>query len=97
MLCFADIAEPVIECPTHEAVDVTSGKNGSTINLMVTANDIVDGQVSVTCYIIDTFGIQTVASGYFVQVGDTTVSCIASDEAGNVASCTFDVTVSGKL
>ena len=49
-----------------------------------TATDLVDGDVAVIC---------TPASGSTFELGTTTVTCTATDEAGNTASESFTVTV----
>ena len=64
---------------------------------MVTANDIVDGRINTTCWVDDAFGIKRVSPDYIFPVGETTVTCNASDASGNTDTCSFDVTVLGKI
>ena len=71
------------------------GTNGSTVDWMVNASDIVDGDVSTTCWIECDNETVEVNSGDFFEVGDTLVTCNTSDAAGNTAMCGFNVTVIG--
>ena len=65
-------------------VDATS-PSGAVVSFSMTAADIVDGSVTVTC-------LQ--ASGSAFGFGHTTVTCHAHDAAGNqAAAVTFDVFV----
>ena len=72
------------------------GTNGSTVDWMVNASDIVDGVVNTTCWIERNVGTVEVNSGDLFEVGDRTlVTCDTSDAAGNTAMCGFNVTVIG--
>ena len=73
------------------------GINGSTVDWMVNAFDIVDGDVSTTCWIETNVGTVEVNSGDFFEVRITLVTCNTSDAAGNTAICGFNVTVKGKI
>ena len=95
--CSTDHEIPVINCPVVDSVNVKNGTNGSTVNLMVTATDVVDGQVETTCWIEDDLGTKIYYPGYIFQVGDTIVTCNASDASGNTATCSFNVAVVGKF
>lgn len=57
---------------------------GRTATFTVTATDLVDGAVTVTC---------APASGSNFPIGTTEVTCSAEDAAGNPSSVTFDVEV----
>ncbi|HZV81925.1 MAG TPA: HYR domain-containing protein [Geobacteraceae bacterium] len=57
---------------------------GATVTYTTSASDLVDGSVAVTC---------DRASGSVFPVGDTTVTCSASDVRGNKAAGSFVVTV----
>ena len=94
---FSDDENPFINCPLVDYVNVKNGTNGSTINLMVTANDIVDGRINTTCWIDDAFGSHRVSPDYIFPVGETTVTCNASDASDNTDTCSFGVTVLGKI
>lgn len=79
-----DTQAPVIA--SHENISVAGTLSGATVTYTSpTATDNVDTNVSVMC---------GPASGANFPVGDTTVTCIASDTAGNAATpTTFTVTV----
>lgn len=69
--------------PSDMTVEAT-GPSGATVTYaQPTATDLVDGPVSVTCL---------PAPGTF-SLGQTTVTCSATDKAGNEAKQTFKVTV----
>ena len=57
---------------------------GAVVNYAVTASDVVDGSVSPAC---------TPASGSTFPAGNTTVTCSATDHAGNTSSASFAVTI----
>ena len=78
-----DKAPPVVTVPADMTVDATS-KDGAVVTFTVSASDLVDGSVPVTC---------TPASGSTFSVGTTKVTCSATDKAGNAATGTFAVTV----
>ena len=61
-----------------------TGPLGATATFSATASDAVDGTVAVSC---------NPASGSTLALGATTVTCSATDEAGNSASDTFTITV----
>ena len=79
----ADKTPPTITVPADMTVPAT-GASGAVVKFTVSASDLVDGSVAVTC---------TPASGSTFPLGTTTVSCSAKDKAGNVASASFKVTV----
>ena len=81
-----DKAPPVVTVPADMTVDATS-KDGAVVTFAVSASDLVDGSVPVTC---------TPASGSTFSVGTTKVTCSATDKAGNAATGTFAVTVQDK-
>jgi uncharacterized delta-60 repeat protein len=82
-----DDVAPVLALPTILARNATS-PDGATVDYRgeVSATDNVDGSVAVVC---------SPASGGLFPIGDTTVSCSATDAAGNSASASFVVHVSG--
>lgn len=61
---------------TGATVEAT-GPNGATATFTATAEDLVDGDVTVAC---------DYASGATFPVGTTTVACTATDAAGNTGS-----------
>jgi hypothetical protein len=78
-----DTTPPVPKLPEHMTVEATS-PDGALVTYPASATDLVDGQVPVTC---------TPASGSTFPLGTTTVTCSATDKAGNTATGTFTVTV----
>ena len=80
-----DDTPPVIIVPGDITVDAT-GPNGAVVSYAASAVDDVDGSVPVTC---------VPPSGSTFPIGTTTVSCDASDAAGNSANASFNVHVKG--
>jgi hypothetical protein len=78
-----DTTPPALHLPASLATAATSTQ-GAVVTLPVTATDLVDGTVPVTC---------TPASGAKFPLGPTTVSCSATDRHQNTASGTFAVDV----
>jgi hypothetical protein len=66
---------------------------GASVPFQVTAVDAVSGPRPVTCSIASPEGALTILSPFTFPLGTTTVTCHASDAAGNVADASFDVTV----
>jgi len=82
---FPDTTPPVLTVPAAFAVDAT-GPGGATVTFTVTATDDSGAVPSVLC---------TPASGSTFAIGNTTVTCSATDAAGNSATSSFVVTVRG--
>jgi len=79
-----DTQPPSITCPSNVTVVGTPGQPGAVVNYPApTASDNCPG-VTVLC---------SPASGSTFPVGTTTVTCTATDAAGNTATCSFTVTV----
>jgi Bacterial Ig-like domain/HYR domain len=78
-----DKSAPVVTVPATLVVAATSAA-GANVTYTTSATDDVDGAVTSTC---------TPASGALFPIADTTVSCKATDRAGNVGTATFVVTV----
>jgi hypothetical protein len=78
-----DEAPPKLTLPSDMTVQATSAR-GAVVNFSVSASDLVDGSVPVTC---------TPASGSTFPLGTTTVTCSAKDKAGNSVTGSFEVTV----
>ncbi|MGH2960560.1 MAG: HYR domain-containing protein, partial [Solirubrobacterales bacterium] len=80
-----DTTDPTITgTPEDITVEATSA-DGATVNYSApSASDIVDGSVTPTC---------EPATGSTFELGETTVTCTATDAADNTASSTFTVTV----
>jgi len=83
-----DQTKPTVTVPADITAEAT-GSNGATVTYMgVTANDDVDGPLTASC---------SKASGSVFPIGTTTVSCSATDKAGNKGDNTFTVTVRDTL
>ena len=79
----ADLDAPVLSLPPDLTVEAT-GPSGATASWSASALDAVDGAVAVAC---------SPASGSLFALGSATVSCSASDGAGNEATGSFQVHV----
>ena len=71
--------DPTIVCPE----DITTSISNVTWS-DPDVNDNIDTNPSVSC---------DHSTDFTFPVGETTVSCSATDDAGNSATCTFNVTV----
>jgi hypothetical protein len=79
-----DTTGPVFtSVPSPIAVPATSPA-GAVVTYSVTASDLVDGAVSVSC---------TPASGATFPIGTTTVQCSTTDARSNESTTSFEVTV----
>src|SRR5574337_1789204 len=78
-----DTTAPAITAPPVTAQ--ATGPSGATVTYSVSATDLVDGTVPVTCDHL---------SGSSFPIGSTTVSCNATDHASNVSHASFTITVS---
>ncbi len=85
-----DVVAPVIVCPADITVGTGPGVCYAFVDFAVTATDACDPDVGITC--TDPWG-GAVQSGDAFPVGTTTVTCAARDHAGNVATCSFNITV----
>ena len=82
----ADTVKPVlILTPAGNILQEASGPNGAVVTYSVTASDTVSGVLTPTC---------NPPSDSTFPLGKTTVTCSATDSAGNTSSITFDVIVS---
>ena len=79
-----DTTPPVLTVPADMTVPAT-GPTGAVVTFTATATDNVDGALTPVC---------VPASGSLFPVGLTTVSCTATDAAGNTGTASFMVTVS---
>ncbi len=80
-----DQAAPAVTCPENRSVPADPGLEGAYVTYPAgSAQDNCGASPPVTC---------TPPSGSFFPIGVTTVTCSATDEAGNVGECTFTVTV----
>jgi hypothetical protein len=78
-----DTTPPVLALPANITAEGTSA-SGAAVTYTASASDIVDSSVGVQC---------TPASGSTFALGTTTVSCSATDDSGNSAGGSFNVTV----
>lgn len=83
-LHFPDLTPPVFGAVSDVSVPATTFEGAVVTYGLPTASDAVDGAVPVTC---------APASGTSFLIGSTTVTCTATDAAGNDAQVTFVVTV----
>ncbi|MED1798509.1 FG-GAP-like repeat-containing protein [Brevibacillus porteri] len=88
---------PTITCPEDITVLVLPGQTSATVTYEVTATDIC-GVTSITCHgITRSFSPPApIAVATFTMdfpVGMTMLTCTARDQSGNMASCSFVVTV----
>jgi hypothetical protein len=80
-----DSTAPTITVPAPITVNATS-PSGANVTYTVTATDDTDPNPLLTC---------TPLSGSLFPIGETTVSCVATDAAGNTGTASFKVTVEG--
>lgn len=79
-----DTTPPAVTTPPDVVVEATSSAGATATYAAATAVDVVDGAVPVDC---------VEPSGSTFPVGTSTVTCTARDQAGNIGSATFKVTV----
>lgn len=85
-----DTIAPVIDCPADIEVDANTGECTAIVNYPApTATDNCDDDVTVEL-------IEGPASGSEFTVGTTTIIYEATDESGNVTTCSFNITVNGE-
>jgi hypothetical protein len=83
-LLVQDRTAPVV-APVSDITQEATGPDGAVVSYATpTAMDAIDGSLPVSC---------SPASGNTFALGDTTVTCSATDNAGNTGSTTFDVKV----
>ncbi|HEY6891402.1 MAG TPA: HYR domain-containing protein, partial [Solirubrobacter sp.] len=78
-----DTAAPALTTPAA-VVKQADGADGATVNFDATATDAIDPSPAVAC---------APASGTRFAVGTTTVTCTATDAAGNSATKSFDAII----
>jgi hypothetical protein len=78
-----DTTAPTITVPADIDADADTSA-GVPVNYIVTATDIADGSIAVSC---------DPASGSTFHMGHTTVTCTAVDSSGNSTSDTFAVQI----
>jgi Tol biopolymer transport system component len=83
---WGDDVPPALSLPQFPIVVPADRPQGAVVTYMVTATDTDDPSPTVSC---------TPASGSVFPIGDTTVTCKATDASGNVATGSFSVHVQG--
>ena len=78
-----DNALPILTLPSNMTVNAVNA-SGAPVSFTVSANDLVDGPLAVTCLPV---------SGSIFPFGTTTVNCSATDSNGNTANGSFTVSV----
>jgi len=78
-----DNVPPAVTVPANISAEAT-GPSGAAVTFSASANDNLDGPITPTC---------APASGSTFALGTTTVTCTATDAAGNHGSAQFSVTV----
>ncbi|MBK6425872.1 MAG: HYR domain-containing protein [Blastocatellia bacterium] len=77
-------AAPTITCPANITQNNDANQCGAVVSFAATATDDAGCVATVAC---------VPASGSFFPVGSTTVNCTATDAAGQMANCSFSVTI----
>ncbi|GAB3440068.1 hypothetical protein GCM10027517_14160 [Phycicoccus ginsengisoli] len=80
----ADTTAPVVSTPPSQTVEATSTAGAAYTWVKATATDVVDGDRPVTC---------DHAQGSTFPLGETVVTCSATDLSGNKGTAAFTVTV----
>ncbi|MEW5848049.1 MAG: MopE-related protein [Myxococcota bacterium] len=79
-----DTVAPTLTVPSSGIVVTATSLTGTVVSYHVSASDVVSGNVPVSC---------SRPSGTAFPVGNTTVTCTASDAVGNSTAQSFTVTV----
>ena len=79
-----DTTAPVVTPPANVTAEATSASGAAVTYGAASASDLVDGSVPASC---------TPASGSTFALGNTTVTCTATDAHSNTGSATFTVSV----
>ena len=83
-----DIEDPVMNCPEHQTTTTDPGKPTRLVKWDPSIATDNSGENTTT--------MCDPASGSDFAIGQTSVTCIASDSSGNSKSCIFYVDVAGK-
>jgi hypothetical protein len=78
-----DTTAPEVTVPNNMTVPATD-ESGAIVTFSASAYDLVDGEITPTC---------APSSGSLFPIGTTTVTCTATDSAGNQGQASFTVTV----
>src|SRR3990172_8741052 len=79
----SDTTAPTVTVPSDITIEAT-GPSGEVVTFTASASDLVDGSLTPIC---------APPSGSIFAIGDTTVSCDASDVHSNIGNDSFMVTV----
>ncbi len=79
----ADVSPPSLVLPADQTAEA-AGASGANVPFTATATDLVDANPAIVC---------DHTSGSLFSLGHTTVTCAATDGAGNTISGSFDVSV----
>jgi hypothetical protein len=82
-IAVVDTTAPVLTLPSNITTAAT-GPGGAAVTYSASASDVVDGPITPEC---------APGSGTIFPIGVTTVTCTASDNAGNAAAGSFTITV----
>jgi Tol biopolymer transport system component len=85
-ITWSDDVPPVLTMPQFPIVVPADRPDGAIVTYVVTASDAADPNPAVSC---------SPASGAVFPIGDTTVTCTATDASGNIATGSFSVHVQG--
>lgn len=83
IITIQDTTPPTISTPDNITTE-TIGTNSTVSFTLPTADDLVDNTLDISCI---------PASGTLFSLGNTTVTCTATDDSANTATSTFTVTV----
>ena len=78
------IAPVFVQCPTEIRLQATMCQDSLVVAYTIGAEDNCDPDVDI---------VSTSPSGSRFPIGTTTVTCTASDDAGNMSTCVFDVII----
>ncbi|MCB0968266.1 MAG: ExeM/NucH family extracellular endonuclease [Ilumatobacter sp.] len=89
-----DVTAPTLTVPSAVSATAAPGESGAVVTFVVSADDPEVPSGTLAEVVLDPSAIEcTPASGSFFEIGDTTVTCTATDDAGNIATESFVVTV----
>ena len=86
LICFADDEEPTIDCQNITTSTDAGQDSSSNVTIAPYVDDNVDVSPNLTC---------SHTSNDTFLIGNTTVTCTSTDNAGNTGTCSFIVTVIG--
>src|SRR5215203_2455540 len=92
IVTISDKEPPQISVP-RQIIAEARGPNGANVTFTVSATDIVDGSVPVSCRAQSSGTFQSGTTTANFKLGTTTVNCHATDSSGNTGYGNFTVTV----